>query len=704
MVSGDSLPILFLWHHHQPFYRGPEMARPMMPWVRLHAVRGYCDMVTAARENEAAVTFNFSPCLLDQLRTASDLDPRDEFERISLIPAHDLTLDDKHFLLANFFSVNWNVHVRPHPRYSTLLAKRGERTDVEALRRAQAEFTNQDYVDLAVLFHLSWTGFAARRKPEIAELIKKKSDFAPDDLSLLLRVQREIMDSVIPAYRDLYQQNQIEISVSPYSHAILPLLCDTQVASPDIPRQHLPHPEYRHPEDAAAQLMLARNLHEEVWGQSVRGLWPSEGSVSEDALERIVASGFEWLATDQGILERSDRTRTDGVAHFTSYDWVRSNHTIRLFFRDRGLSDAIGFRYSSMNPSAAVAEFIGSLHTIEKESRQFPGRCVVVALDGENPWENYPDGGEAFLTGLYQVIRSDKRLELSTFSRQSERRSSARVQHIHAGSWIDSNFRIWIGDPEKNRAWQELERARARFQDLLAGDPRCEECKEWLMKAQGSDWFWWYGEPFTTPYDAHFDELFRSYLKAVYQSAGFAPPLSLDVPISTPLPEERRFQPIFPVAPRIDGRETSFYEWMGASRIDPRQYGTAMGRSEHTLRAVFYAFGERELFFRFDPAATIHPQTEMVLVLHVVGEESKTFQIPFSNTQSSHEEDGYRWARKDVIEIAVTREAVGIVPGGECQFWIEIREREVLLEKLPPSGVYRFLLPTAETIAAHWIV
>ncbi|MDD5088971.1 MAG: glycoside hydrolase family 57 protein [bacterium] len=704
MVSSEPLPVLFLWHHHQPFYQGPDRARPVLPWVRLHAARGYLDTVTAARENEAAVTFNFSPCLLEQLIAAKDLDPRDEFERIALIPPPDLTVDEKSFLLAKFFSVNWSVHVRPHPRYSALLAKRGERPDQAALLRTLEEFTHQDYMDLAALFHLSWMGFAARRRPDVAELLKKQSDYTRDDLLLIVRVQREIMDGIVPAYRELYDRGTIEISVSPYTHAILPLLCGTQSAAPDIPRQQLPQPDYRYPEDAVAQLKSARELHERLWGLPARGLWPSEGSVSEEALDLVATCGFEWLATDQGILERSDRTRADGAAHFTSYNWAHSDRTLRLFFRDRGLSDGIGFRYSSMNPTEAAADLTSSLRYIEKESRPNPVRCVVIALDGENPWENYPDGGEGFLQSVYHSIRADKRLQLTTFSRQSEHTATERIHRIHAGSWIDANFRIWIGDPEKNRAWMELERARARLQDLLAGDPRLGECRKWLMRAQGSDWFWWFGEPFTSPYDSHFDELFRSYLKAVYMSANFVPPLSLENPISSPLPEERRLQPFFPISPQIDGRETSFYEWMGASRIDPRQYGTAMGRSEHPLRAAFYAFGERDLFFRCDPAATIHPQTEMALVLHVVGQKSQKISIPFHNERLSQTEDGCRWVRGDVIEIALAYDAVGIVPGGECQFWIEIRERETLLDKLPPSGLYRFIVPTAEMIAAHWIV
>ncbi|MBU0507880.1 hypothetical protein KKH27_03450 [bacterium] len=704
MVNVEPLSVLFLWHHHQPFYQGPEMEQPAMPWVRLHAVRGYLDMITVVADCEASMTFNFSPSLLEQITSSELLDPRDEFERVSFIPSADLPAEAKRFILANFFSVNWNVHVRPHPRYAALLSRRGERLTEAAMRQALVEFTNQDFSDLVALFHLAWTGFVGKKRPELAELIKKGQGYTDEDVRTILASHREILSRIIPLYRELYEQDLIEVSVSPYSHAILPLLCDTQVAMADIPRQRLPNPAYRHPEDAERQLKKAWDVHTKTWGRTPSGLWPSEGSVSDDALERAAACGFQWAATDQAILERSERTYTNGPAHFVSHDWVRGSQTIRMYFRDHALSDAIGFRYSTMDPAQSVEEFVGHLRRIEEITRDTPGRCVVIALDGENPWEAFPDGGEGFLSGVCRTIASDQRLQLSAVSRHAHRVTRERILHVHPGSWIDSNFRIWIGDPEKNRAWIELDRARRRVEDLPVGDPRREECERWLLKAQGSDWFWWYGEPFSSEYESHFDELFRGFLKAVYRAADLLPPPSLDEPIVSPPPEERRLQPMFPISPTMDGRETSFYEWTGACRIDPRQYGAAMGRSEHVLRAIYYAFGRDHLFFRLDPTSTIRSQSQIVVRLHLHGGKSRLISVPFTEIPAVYEEEGLRWALQDILEIAAGQEYSGVVPGEELQFWIEILEGESLIEKLPPAGVYRFIVPSPELMAAHWIV
>jgi alpha-amylase/alpha-mannosidase (GH57 family) len=696
------LPILFLWHHHQPFYQAPDAAYPLMPWVRLHAVRGYLDMLTAVKETGARVTFNMTPSLIEQLQFAGQAEISDEFERVSQIEAHHLNEDERKFLLTHFFSINWNVHVLTHPRYKTLLAKRGERMDKDSLRQALIDYAAQDYADLVALFNLTWIGFAGRRVPAIAALIKKQKGYSQGDIAEILAYHKQVVRGTLPAYGELYSADQIEISVSPYAHPILPLLCDSRVASPDIPRQQLPKLDYCHPEDAARQLKAACQLHEAVWGRMPSGLWPSEGSVSDEVLNLASKQGFRWLATDQGILDRSERSRTDPLAHFVSHGWKLGEQAIRLYFRDRALSDAIGFRYSAMSPEDGINEFVGHLERIEEGTRAIHGRCTAIALDGENPWESYPDGGEAFLTGLFTKLTKHPKLTTARFSDHMQVAAREKIQHIHPGSWIDSNFHIWIGDPQKNDAWTELGRARRMVDDLNAGDPRRDACWKWLLRAQGSDWFWWYGEPFNSPYEWHFDELFRSYVRAAYEAADRIPPPSLDVPICIPLRTERRLQPAYPISPVIDGKDTSFFEWAGACRIDPRQYGAVMGRSEHSIRALYYGFSEQELFFRFDPANMLRPRQTMAMTFSVQGETQLSVRIPLDDQIETKEDDGVRWARDRIIEVAVSQQRVGVVPGGECQFWLEIEDDHIILEKLPPAGVFRYVVPTKEMVAANW--
>jgi len=703
-ARGDRLPVLFLWHHHQPFYRAPGAERPDLPWVRLHAARGYLDLMTIARETGSSMTFNFSPSLLLQLREAAESEVCDEFERVSRIPAHDLREDEKRFILRHFFSLHWAVHVKGHRRYASLLAKRGDPAADPSCRSALVDYSAQDFTDLVALFNLAWIGFSGRRDPLIIELVKKGRDYAAADVDAILAFHHRALRDVRAGYRALREQGQIELSVSPYSHAILPLLCDSGVAATDIPRQRLPRPEYRHPDDAERQLKLAAEAHREAWGETPGGLWPSEGSVSEDVLNIAAACGFHWVATDQGILERSEHTKSEVAPHFLSYHWKSGEVGLRVYFRDRALSDAIGFRYAGMSGESAAAEFVGHLENICDSTKGVGGRCVVVALDGENPWESYPDGGESFLRSVLSTLQKHPRLATQTFSEHLKTGTRERISRLHPGSWIDSNFRIWVGDPQKNRAWTELARARRALDELTAGDPRRTECSKWLLRAQCSDWFWWYGEPFNSMYEPQFDALFRGYLKALYTASGREPPPALDVPISMPPRPERRLQPAFPMAPAIDGRDTSFYEWAGGCRVDPRQWGTAMGRAEHFIRYLYYGFGPDEIFFRFDPASTLHPQTTAVLRLHVLGHKQVTLEVPLGRPQAVQERDGLRWAFHDVVEVAVRRERIAVPGGGECQFWVEVTDDSMVLEKIPPAGALNYVVPTAETVAANWIV
>jgi alpha-amylase/alpha-mannosidase (GH57 family) len=703
-MAGDRLPVLFLWHHHQPFYQAPHSARPLLPWVRLHAVRGYQDMLTATAESGARVTFNFSPSLLEQLEAAAAQEVCDEFEHVALVPASDLTEADKTFLLTHFFSINWAVHVKPQARYAELLAKRGEILKPDVLRRALVDFAAQDYRDLTVLFHLAWIGFAGRRDPLIAGLLRKGGGYSEDDGRAVLQFHHRILNGIIAGYRRLFESGQIEISASPYSHAILPLLCDSRVAAPDIPPLQLPRPDYRHPRDVEDQLKSATQTHQRVWGKEPQGLWPAEGSVSDDILAIAADSGFRWITSDQGILERSRHSTNGDGLHFRSFGWQTGERRLRLFFRDHALSDAIGFRYAFLRSADAVRDFVSHLERIEENTRGNTERCVVIALDGENPWESYLDGGEGFLSGVYSTLRKHPRLCLSTFSDQMHTGVREQVHAVHPGSWIDANFRIWIGDSTKNQAWRELGRAHAVLDELNAGDPRRDVCRHWLVRAQASDWFWWYGEPFSSDYKPHFDELFRAFLRAAYIAADRQPPPSLDVPISVPVRAERRLQPTFPIAPTIDGREASFYEWMGACRIDPRQYGTVMGRSEHGLRALYYGFGVNELFFRFDPASALHPNTDPQLTLHVLARREISLTIPLTEKGIHKTMDGCRLAYEKNVELAVSFDRLNLTRGGECQFWLEIFADGNLLEKMPPEGAYHFTVPTDEAIAANWVV
>src|SRR5262249_49774744 len=132
-----------------------------------------------------------------------------------------------------------------------------------------------------------------------------------------------------------------------------------------------------------------------------------------------------------------------------------ADHAVTLLFRDRELSDQIGFRYAKSEPREAARDLISRIADTE------PGALVTLALDGENPWEHYPNSAPGFLEALYHGLSGG---EVGTVLPQDElRERPARdgIGRIHSGSWIDGNFRIWIGHPEDNAAWTLLGQARA---------------------------------------------------------------------------------------------------------------------------------------------------------------------------------------------------------------------------------------------------
>ena len=356
MTKSQPLPVLFLWHHHQPCYRLPSSECALMPWVRLHAARGYTDMAAVCEQENAHVTFNFSPVLLEQIAEQIEAPIADEFERVARIPIADLTEEERSFIIEHFFSANRETLINPIPRYAQLLELRGDKSD------NAKKFSDEDIQDLVVLFHLAWLGFTARKLPEIRELFQKGHGFTTEDVDVVLNVHRQLLRDVIPTYRRLWETGVIELSTSPFAHPILPLLCNSAVASVDLPKVTLPQIPFQYPEDAKGHLTWAKDVFEKHFGKTPAGIWPSEGSVSTDALNLISDAGFSWAASDEEILFRSkikERTPSDA---FESFQFHGSSREVSLFFRDKKLADAIGFQYSRNPAKESISDFLSLIH------------------------------------------------------------------------------------------------------------------------------------------------------------------------------------------------------------------------------------------------------------------------------------------------------------------------------------------------------
>ena len=297
----------------------------------------------------------------------------------------------------------------------------------------------------------------------------QERDFSAADRHELLHLMQKCMAGLIPRYRALAERGQIELSMTPYGHPIVPLLNDfanLRDALPDVP---VPEAE-SYPggaERARWHLRHGVEVFQRYFGMKPKGVWLSEGGVSEDALAQLDEMGMAWTASGEGVWRSScvksgcKEDETQAKRALFSPAQVDGFST-RVFFRDDGLSDLIGFKYSDWHADDAVADFVQHLKNIAGFFGKDADRHVVsVILDGENAWEYYPDNGHHFLDALYASLSSHPSLTVSTFAEQVERTPSRPIKRLAAGSWVYGSFSTWIGSNDKNRGWDYLVAAKA---------------------------------------------------------------------------------------------------------------------------------------------------------------------------------------------------------------------------------------------------
>jgi alpha-amylase/alpha-mannosidase (GH57 family) len=619
--------VAILWHMHQPFYQDLPTGEHILPWVRLHALKDYYGMVALLKEFPGVkVTFNLVPSLLVQLEAFAAGRARDRYLELSLKPAVDLQPPDVEFILDNFFNAQRQRMIDPYPRYSELLARRGGSRPTEADKRSAARrFTVDDLRDLQVWHKLAWMDpFYLEHDPRIRGLVDKGSRFTEEDKGVLARVELELLNKVVPEYREAAARGQIEISTSPFYHPILPLLCDSDVYLRTHPDSPMPRHRFMHPEDAVEQLERAAACHERLFGRRPIGLWPSEGSVSDAIVPLVARAGFRWMATDELILARTVGVTLarDNHGHLEQPDRLYRPYALtpRLAcaFRDHALSDLIGFSYAGWNSDAAAGDFVGRLAEAGRRYRDRPGRedgeeaLIPIILDGENAWEHFEGGGRPFLRALYGRLAEHPDLRTVTMAE-----GCAAPRHgltsIFPGSWIDANFYIWIGHADDRRGWSQLAEARQALdtatRETVVDPAALAGAREEVLIAEGSDWFWWYGDDHSSDQDLEFDDLFRRHLRNMYQRLRKPVPDELYVSnISGLGAPPAQTAPVALVTPTVDGEETSYFEWLGAGALEIRGDGQPGGtmhqatRRTSMLRLLQFGFGPspEHLYVRLD--------------------------------------------------------------------------------------------------------
>ncbi len=697
--------VAFLWHMHQPLYRLRGERVSFMPWVRLHAIRSYYDMIRVLDEfPDIRVTMNLVPVLIDQI-CAYEQGGSDAFLEAASRPAEDLDDEQRIFLFDNFFSVEEVTMIRALPRFSDLLEKRRRVRRQRGTDEAWQEFSTSDYRDLQALFDLAWFGFKAREDfPEIRLLCGKGQNYTEENLREIHDIEKTILAQVLPLYRAAAAKGQIEIATSPYAHPILPLLIDSESAREAIPGMPLP-PRFQAPDDAAAQVREALDRVEAEMGTRPVGMWPSEGSISQAAIERMGACGIRWAASDNDVLSAS---HLDGQpACCRPWRTTGPGDAVTLVFRDHDLSDRIGFSYARLDAAAAAADFVGAVLN-RGEQASGDRALVLIALDGENPWEHYPQAGAPFLRALYSSLLKTPSVTSRTVSGAiADAGPPATITRLRAGSWIRADFGTWIGGPEKNRAWTVLGRVRTEVTAALR-DPGISEAARgagWasLRAAEGSDWFWWLDGQFSNAYREQFDSLFRGHLRQACEAVGRPAPEILDWPIpSIEMRTEPRAlkAPEVLLTPRIDGFENDFFEWQGAVAIrwdglDPR---SSMQRAQRPFEALRFGFTpDFGLVLRIDPGVAVGPAILSGIAADFsfrVGETHRQVSVELDergDLRQAHRSDAEnpqqavgcepivsrpsaaRAAARKVLEISLPLEETGLEPGGEGIMVLRVR-------------------------------
>ncbi len=623
--------LMLLWHMHQPFYKDLVEDAYTMPWTRMHTLKDYYGMVAVMRDfPNVHATFNMVPSLVWQIEDYASDTAHEAPYATAFKPVASMTIADRETLLATAFQINFDNLLFRYRRFRELW----EKAKKSSLPTAARSFTPQDILDLQVLSQIAWFDeIYLAEDPEVVRLVKKERGYNEEDKVIVRRKEIEIFKVTLEEYREAAARGQIEISTSPFYHPILPLLCDSEIASESHPGVKLPHRRFRHLDDARDQLRAAVILHERIFGTRPRGLWPSEGSVSDEVLRLAAEEGFSWAATDEGVLGRTrqmgfirhgDGTLQGGDELYRPHLLATGDKSISVFFRDHQLSDLVGFVYSHMEPHAAAEDLH---HRIKAAGRSTGSRPAVVSviLDGENAWEYYPGNGREFLKAFYGRIANDPELRAVTASEALKVTDQGSLSHIVPGSWINANYDVWIGADEDNRAWDLLSEARD-FYAKNADNPQVrpenrELAQQELWVAEGSDWCWWYGPEHSTANDEQFDQLYRKHLSNIYRLLGGSPTDDLAVPIKRPRVHAHTVAPSAHIHPQIDGLVTTYFEWMGAGLLQPDYRSGSMHGVAQLVEALYYGYSEKALFLRVDLGESfLHDQPEFEIHVNVDGE------------------------------------------------------------------------------------
>ncbi|MBI2825327.1 MAG: alpha-amylase/alpha-mannosidase [Planctomycetia bacterium] len=727
------IALALFWHQHQPYYPDDASGENPMPWVRLHGTKDYWGMAMLLKEvPEFSATINLVPSLLVQLTAYTERGAVDDHLRVSRLPADGLSEADMTYLLDNFFMVHPDHMIRPYHRYLELYQKRG--LSIDSAARAAKRFTKRDILDLQCWSNLSWIHpLAFERDKDLAEFRKKGKHWTEDEKQWLLARQMKLLAEVVPLHRELAASGQIELTTTPFYHPILPLLYDKRLARQAMPEVHLPQHLDGYREDAEAQIRRAVEYHTRLFGEKPRGMWPSEGSVCQAMVAAVAKAGIQWMATDEEILSSS----TDGWVSRDSHGYLRhpemlyrpwrvedKGQSLQIIFRDHAMSDQIGFHYQRYLAEQAVDDFLGKIEAIGRATTanaEHRPTLVSIVLDGENCWEYYPHSGVDFLRALYRRAADHPQVTpVRVCDYLDAYPATDKIGQLFAGSWIQHNFGIWIGHPECNRAWDMLHETRAHLvRQAASGEKTPEQIKrawEELYIAEGSDWFWWFGDDHASAQDALFDRLFRRHLQNVYAALDDSAPAELARPISQAHHHPQMYEePTSLLNVRVDGRRT-YFEWLNAGHyVATGARGTMSMVADGRISDMYFGFDEQRLYLRFDARGGtarerlagvdalritfLAPEGFELLAAHPGWQEPilqlYRHDVPVTNS-------GLQAAADTILEVAIPFRSLGVSVDAPLHFIVELVAQDQSIERLPYEGAIETSVPSPDYELIMW--
>ncbi|MCS7243639.1 MAG: glycoside hydrolase family 57 protein [Candidatus Calescibacterium sp.] len=561
----DPIYLNILWHQHQPIYKDSIKDTYTAPWVRLHATKDYYDMASILLNfPKVKLTINLTPSLLlqiedyvNKLKDYADENspnyrkessfPKGKLDRaLDLLfkPVDQWTQDDKNFAKQRFFDAHHESQIFKYPAYKKLFekVKNGE------------TLTNQEYLNLKVWFHLVWfdPDFLNKDTELIGEtedgnIIKDKvtkikdiyakglkgQNFTEEDAKDIIIETYKIMKFVIPIHRYLQNKGQIEITTTPFYHPILPLIDNTDSAKEQTP--HIPTPPvFKYPEDADSQVKMAMEYYKKLFGKYPTGMWPGEGAVGENIIKHLAKNGIKWFSTGHEVIFKSgfagDVLQPYRVDVDTEFIDNLNNDAISVI--PRSIHDKVGWDYGYYRGKAdgyeAAKDFINYIKS-QKHYNGVPENepiYITNTCDGENVWTYYQNDGKDFLMALYDLLQKEEKIKTMTpkeyITTVKPVDKQWELEPLATGSWVYGDLTTWIGEESENKGWYLLNKLRQEFIKIpyikeitnnLIEEPNIEKDREkhylfkaWhtLFAAEGSDWFWWYGNDWDSGNDKYF--------------------------------------------------------------------------------------------------------------------------------------------------------------------------------------------------------